>query len=205
MAENEEMTAEERAAIEAEQARLEAEERARLEHEAMLAAFPETTVFYNEIIDRGEVKSLGQWVKDAHSAEAYGWLDNHMDEADLTFKPNASGGGIYYLKDFTPEPDTPEQRREKFIATRKGEIVTAVQEQLDAAAQSKGYDSGEMLATYATDPDPEFGAQGRAYVAWRGKCWRKCYDILDQVLAGELEPEDVTVSFVLGALPPLEW
>lgn len=205
MAENEEMTAEERAAIEAEQARLEAEERARLEHEAMLAAFPETTVFYNEVIDRGEVKSLGQWVKDAHTAEAYGWLDNHMDEADLTFKPNAAGGGIYYLKDFAPEPDTPEQRREKFITTRKSEIVTAVQEQLDAAAQSKGYDSGEMLATYATDPDPEFGAQGRAYVAWRGKCWRKCYDILDQVLAGELEPEDVTVSFVLGALPPLEW
>ena len=42
MAENEEMTAEELAAMEAEQARLEAEERARIEHENMLNSFPET-------------------------------------------------------------------------------------------------------------------------------------------------------------------
>lgn len=46
MTENEEMTAEERAELEAEQARLEAEERARIEHENMLNSFPESTVFF---------------------------------------------------------------------------------------------------------------------------------------------------------------
>lgn len=200
MTENEEMTAEELAAMEAEQEASEAEERARLEHEAMLAAFPDSTVFFDTILGDDSVRWLGACTSDPHTADSMGWLDNHLDADELV-----RIDGRYYLKDFAPEPDTPEQRREKFIATRKSEIVTAVQEQLDATAQSKGYDNGEMLATYATDPDPEFGAQGRAYVAWRGKCWRKCYDILDQVLAGELEPEDVTVSFVLGALPPLEW
>lgn len=199
--ENEEMiNAEELAAMEAEQARLEAEERARLEHEAMLAAFPDSTVFFDKILGDDSVRWLGACTSDPHTADSMGWLDNHLDAAELV-----RIDGRYYLKDFAPEPDTPEQRREKFIATRKSEIVTAVQEQLDATAQAKGYDNGEMLATYATDPDPEFGAQGRAYVAWRGKCWRKCYDILDQVITGELEPEDVTVSYVLGALPPLEW
>lgn len=200
MTENDEMTAEERESLEAEQARLEAEERARPDREAMLAAFPDSTVFFDKILGDDSVRWLGACTSDPHTADSMGWLDNHRDADELV-----RIDGRYYLKDFTPEPDTPEQRREKFIATRKSEIVTAVQEQLDAAAQSKGYDNGEMLATYATDPDPEFGAQGRAYVAWRGKCWRKCYDILDQVIAGELEPEDVTVSFVLGALPPLEW
>lgn len=200
MTENEEMTAEELAAMEAEQARLEAEERARLEHEAMLAAFPDSTVFFDKILGDDSVRWLGACTSDPHTADRMGWLDSHLDADELV-----RIDGRYYLKDFTPETDTPEQRREKFIATRKSEIVTAVQEQLDATAQAKGYDDGKMLATYAADPDPEFGAQGRAYVAWRGKCWRKCYDILDQVLAGELEPEDVTVSFVLGALPPLEW
>jgi hypothetical protein len=200
MTENEEMTAEELAAMEAEQEASEAEERARLEHEAMLAAFPDSTVFFDKILGDDSARWLGARTSDPHTADSMGWLDNHLDADELV-----RIDGRYYLKDFTPEPDTPEQRRAKFIATRKSEIVTAVQEQLDATAHSKGYDNGEMLATYATDPDPEFGAQGRAYVAWRGKCWRKCYAILDQVLAGELEPEDVTVSFVLGALPPLEW
>ena len=54
MSENNEMTAEEIAAIEAEHARLEAEERARIEaeerarieHENMLNSFPDTTVFF---------------------------------------------------------------------------------------------------------------------------------------------------------------
>ena len=200
MTENEEMTAEELAAMEAEQEASEAEERVRLEHEAMLAAFPDSTVFFDRILGDDSVRWLGACTSDPHTADSMGWLDNHLDATELV-----RIDGRYYLKDFAPEPDTPEQRREKFIATRKSEIATAVQEQLDATAQAKGYDDGKMLATYAADPDPEFGAQGRAYVAWRGKCWRKCYDILDQVLAGELEPEDVTVSFVLGALPPLEW
>lgn len=205
MSENNEMTAEERAALkaalEAEQARLEAEERARLEHEAMLAAFPETTVFYNEIIDRGEVKSLGQWVKDAHAADAYGWLDNHMDEADLTFKPNATAGGIYYLKGYEPAAETPAE----YIARRQTEIVNMVQNLIDETAHQKGYDNGVYCASYVGDPDPEFDAQARAFLAWRGRCWRTCYNLLNSVTAGTVAPEDVTDEYVLERLPIMEW
>lgn len=208
MSENEEMTAEELAALEAEQARLEAEqarleaeERARLEHEAMLAAFPETTVFYNEVIDRGEVKSLGQWVKDAHIADAYGWLDNHMDEADLTFKPNASGGGIYYLKGYEPAEET----REQMIARRQTEIVNMVQNIIDETAHQKRYDDGLSCVSYVGDPDEEFNADAVAFVAWRGRCWRTCYNILNSVKAGTVAPEDVTDEYVLERLPTMEW
>lgn len=202
MTENNEMTAEELAAMEAEeQARLEAEERARLEHEAMLAAFPETTVFYNEIIDRGEVKSLGQWVKDAHAADAYGWLDNHLDETDLTFKPNATAGGIYYLKGYEPAAET----REEMIARRQTEIVNMVQNIIDETAHQKRYDDGLSCVSYVGDPDEEFNADAVAFVAWRGRCWRTCYNILNSVKAGTVAPEDVTDAYVIERLPVMEW
>ena len=202
MTENNEMTAEELAAMEAEeQARLEAEERARLEHDAMLAAFPETTVFYNEIIDHGEVKSLGQWVKDAHSADAYGWLDNHMDETDLTFKPNATAGGIYYLKGYEPAAET----REEMIARRQTEIVNMVQNIIDETAHQKRYDDGLSCVSYEGDPDEEFNADAVAFKAWRGCCWRTCYNILNSVTAGTVAPEDVTDQYVIDRLPVMEW
>ena len=202
MTENNEMTAKEIAAMEAEeQARLEAEERARPEHDAMLAAFPETTVFYNEIIDHGEVKSLGQWVKDAHSADAYGWLDNHMDETDLTFKPNATAGGIYYLKGYEPAAET----REEMIARRQTEIVNMVQNIIDETAHQKRYDDGLSCVSYEGDPDEEFNADAVAFKAWRGCCWRTCYNILNSVTAGTVAPEDVTDQYVIDRLPVMEW
>lgn len=202
MTENEEMTTEELAAMEAEeQARLEAEERARIEHENYLNSFPDTTVFFNEIIDRGEVKSLGQWVKDAHSADAYGWIENHLDETDLTFKPNATAGGIYYLKGYEPAAETPAE----YIARRKEEIKALVQTLIDQTAHQKEYDDGVYCASYVGDPDPEFDAQARAFLAWRGRCWRTCYNILNSVTAGTVAPEDVTDEYVLERLPTMEW
>lgn len=202
MAENEEMTAEELAAMEAEeQARLEAEERARIEHENYLKSFPDTTVFYSEIINRGDVKSLGQWVKDAHEADAFGWIENHLDETDLTFKPNATAGGIYYLKGYEPAAET----REEMIARRQTEIVNMVQNLIDETAQQKRYDDGISCATYYGDPDEEFNADAVAFVAWRGHCWRTCYNILNSVTAGTVAPEDVTDQYVIDRLPVMEW
>lgn len=202
MAENNKMTAEELAAMEAEeQARLEAEERSRIEHENYLNSFPDTTVFYNEVIDRGDVKSLGQWVKDAHSADAYGWLDNHLDETDLTFKPNATAGGIYYLKGYEPAAETPAE----YIARRQTEIVNMVQNLIDETAHQKRYDDGLSCASYVGDPDEEFNADAVAFVAWRGRCWRTCYNILNSVVAGTVAPEDVTDEYVLERLPIMEW
>lgn len=201
MTENEEMTAEELAAMEAEQEAIEAEERARIEHEAMLAAFPETTVFYNEIIDRGEVKSLGTWTKDAHAADAYGWINNHMDETDLTFKPNATAGGIYYIKGYEPAEET----RDEMIARRQTEIVNMVQNIIDETAQQKRYDDGLSCVSYVGDPDEEFNADAVAFVAWRGRCWRTCYNILNSVKAGTVAPEDVTDQYVIDRLPVMEW
>ena len=203
MTENNEMTAEELAAMEAEQEAREAEERARIEHENYLNSFPDGTVFYSEIIslDGGSVRKLGAWVEDAHTAEAMKWdLNNNMLKTDLTFIPQGAGG-IYYLKGYEPAAETPAE----YIARREEEIKTVVQTVIDETAHQKGYDNGVYCASYVGDPDPEFDAQARAFLAWRGRCWRTFYNILNSVIAGTVAPEDVTDEYVLERLPTMEW
>ena len=204
MAENEEMTAEELAAMEAEQEAIEAEERAWIEHENYLNSFPDDTVFYSEIIslNGGSVRKLGAWVEDAHTAEIMKWpLDNNISKNDLTFKPNATGGGIFYLKGYEPAEET----REEMIARRETEIVNMVQNIIDETAQQKRYDDGLSCVSYVGDPDEEFNADAVAFVAWRGRCWRTCYNTLNSVKAGTVAPEDVTDAYVIERLPVMEW
>ena len=182
------------AEIEAEQERL------KREHEEFLNSFPDTTVFYRDLLVDGNVKKLGMATKDPHVADYYKILDNHFDESELTYIGSPECG-TYYLKGH----ERPQPTRQEMIDRKKAEMDVVVQELLDRTAKTKGFTNGAYCAGYAGDPDPEFNAHGTAFKIWRSKVWRKCYQILDQVLAGELEPEDVTVSFVLGALPPLEW
>ena len=65
--------------IEAEQERL------RQEHEEYLNSFPDTTVFYRDLLVNGNVKSLGMATKDPRVAESYGYLEQHFDESELTY------------------------------------------------------------------------------------------------------------------------
>lgn len=198
MTENEEMTAEELAAMEA-------EERARIEHENYLNSFPGDTVFYDQIVnlDGGSVRKLGSWVEDAHIAEKMGWpLDNNISKNDLTFRGHGRGiGGVYYIKGHEPAEET----RDEMIARRQTEIVNMVQNIIDETAHQKNYDDGVSCASYVGDPDEEFNADAVAFVAWRGRCWRTCYNILNSVKAGTVAPEDVTDAYVIERLPVMEW
>ena len=93
--------------IEAEQERL------RREHEEYLNSFPETTVFYRDLLVNGNVKSLGMPTKDPRVAESYGYLEQHFDESELTYvgKPEC---GIWYLKGYEkPEPTLEELKAKK--------------------------------------------------------------------------------------------
>ena len=102
--------------------REEAEEQARLqaiqEHEDFLNSFPETTVFYQELREVDNVKWLCGTVKDAHTAESFGWLDNHYDESELTFVPSNKEltSGVYYLKGHEKPDDTIEALKAKKLA-----------------------------------------------------------------------------------------
>ena len=100
------------AEIEAEQERL------RREHEALLNSFPETTVFYDRIIETDTYKCLGSWTKSAHTADSLGFIDNNMDESELTFVPNNKEltSGIYYIKGHEKPESTIEELKVKKLA-----------------------------------------------------------------------------------------
>ena len=100
------------AEIEAEQERL------RREHEALLNSFPETTVFYDRIIETDTYKCLGSWTKSAYTADSMGFLDNHMDESELTFVPSNKEltSGVYYIKGHEKPESTIEELKAKKLA-----------------------------------------------------------------------------------------
>ena len=95
------------AEIEAEQERL------RREHEEYLNSFPDTTVFYRDLLVDGNIKKLGMATKDPHVADYYKILDNHFDESELTYI-GTKECGTWYLKGYEkPEPTLAELKARK--------------------------------------------------------------------------------------------
>ena len=80
--------------------------------------FPEGTVFYDRIIETDTYKCLGSWTKSASTADAVGFLDNHMDESELTFVPSNKEltSGVYYLKGHEKPESTIEELKAKKLA-----------------------------------------------------------------------------------------
>ena len=83
------------------------------------------------------------------------------------------------------------------------EIKVAVQNVLDAKAHEQEYDDGFTLATYATSTNERYRNQANQFIAWRDNVWDKCYEILNEFKAGEIEMP--TIEYVLERLPNLEW
>lgn len=130
------------AEIEAEQERL------RREHEEYLNSFPESTVFYRDLLVKGNVKSLGTVVRDPHIAEQWGFLDNHFDESELTYVGTPECG-TYYLKGYEKPESTIEELKAKKLAEISAE-----------AHKYSQYECGEMYLT--SSKGFRINADGRA-------------------------------------------
>lgn len=136
------------AEIEAEQERL------RREHEEYLNSFPNTTVFYRDLLVNGNVKSLGMATKDPHVADYYGLLDNHFDESELTYIGTPECG-TYYLKGYEkPEPTLAELKAQKLA---------------EISAEAHKYSQYECAEMYLTSSKGfRINADGRAQDNIRG-------------------------------------
>lgn len=82
-------------------------------------------------------------------------------------------------------------------------LTNAIQERLDAFAQTRGYDNIMSACTYATSAMPQFRAEGERAVALRDNTWAVCYAILEAVLAGKRAVP--TLEELFAELPALEW
>lgn len=209
-----EVTENEQAQIQAEQERLEQErleqerlelerqeteerarEQARIEHENFLKSFPDTTVFYDVILTSGDVKWLGQYVKDPYIAERFGWLENHLDESELTLIESK-----YYLKGYEPEETIHEK-----ILNKIHMIDKQLEQYMDDVVHQKDYMNVVSCISYFNSTDEEFRKQARAVLRWRDEIYQVGRDVRDKVLAGELDWTIIDMDYILDRVEPLDW
>lgn len=135
-----------------------------------------------------------------------------FDDEDYSNKAEWCNENGYYIEEIEkdeegnrqfqikkPKEPTEEERLEEL----KASIISSVQQVLDSTAQSRGYDNGFALASYSNSTDDIFRHEAEAFVVWRDKAWRYCYNLLDRFLAGEIEQP--TVEYVLENMPKVEW
>ena len=182
------------AEIEAEQERL------RREHEEYLNSFPDTTVFYRDLIVNGNVKSLGNPTKNPRVAEQWGYLDKHFDESELT-SIGTPECGIWYLKGYEkPEPT----EEEKMLAYEK-KIEADIDNYLQELVASKGYDDVKSCVGYYNSSDETFQREARAISKHRDQLYRKGYDLIAQCKKGEIDYRIVDLQYILNLIDPLDW
>ena len=182
------------AEIEAEQERL------RREHEEYLNSFPDTTVFYRDLLDEGNIKKLGMATKDPHVADYYKILDNHFDESELTYV-GTKECGTYYLKGYEkPEPT----EEEKMLAYEK-KIEADIDNYLQELVSSKGYDDVKSCVGYYNSTDETFQREARAISKHRDQLYRKGYDLIAQCKRGEIDYRIIDLQYILNLIDPLDW
>ena len=182
------------AEIEAEQERL------KREHEEYLNSFPDTTVFYRDLLVNGNVKSLGTVVRDPHIAEQWGFLDNHFDESELTYIGSPECG-TWYLKGYEkPEPT----EEEKMLAYEK-KIEADIDNYLQELVSSKGYDDVKSCVGYYNSTDETFQREARAISKHRDQLYRKGYDLIAQCKKGEIDYRIIDLQYILNLIDPLYW
>jgi hypothetical protein len=74
----------------------------------------------------------------------------------------------------------------------------AIQAELDADAQAKGYDNILSACAYAGAPNP-FQTEAKAFITRRGNVWAYCYGELAKVQAGTREMP--TIAQIVSELP----
>lgn len=85
-------------------------------------------------------------------------------------------------------------------------LTDAVQNWMDRRAQERGYDNIASACSYIQSTDAVFQAEAEVCVAWRDRVWRYCYNVLDQVMAGQRTiPTAEDLLAELDAELPLVW
>ena len=187
--------------VEDNSAEIEAEqERLRREHEEYLNSFPDTTVFYRDLLVNGNVKSLGNPTKNPRVAEQWGYLDKHYDESELTYI-GTKECGTWYLKGYEkPEPT----EEEKMLAYEK-KIEADIDNYLQELVASKGYDDVKSCVGYYNSTDETFQREARAISKHRDQLYRKGYDLIAQCKKGEIDYRIIDLQYILNLIDPLDW
>lgn len=142
---------------------------------------PEEILYVERDPDTGETKNVK--VKDFY-------ISLGMTEIEV----EKAWNGSWYLPGMAPVP--PEK-----------EVINvyenAVQAHLDATAQSRDYDNTYTCLSYLSSTDETWNREANIFNAWRDAVWRKCHEVLNAVMAGEIAPP--TVDELIAQLPTINW
>lgn len=105
--------------------------------------------------------------------------------------------GSWYLAGYSPAPPAPTQ--EEVLR----EYEDAVQAHLDATAQSRDYDNTYTCLSYLSSTDDIWRRESHAFNTWRDQVWRKCHEILNAFMAGEIVQP--TIDELIAQLPVIDW
>jgi len=129
--------------------------------------------------------------RDLDPGGAFDW-----DEVDAFWQGMADDDPRKLVFETPPPPEpTMEELQNMFTG--------AIQEHLDAFAQTRNYDGILSVTTYATSSVPKFRAEGQYAVEARDATWAKGYEILAEVMSGQRPMP--SLEEVLDELPPLAW
>jgi len=90
------------------------------------------------------------------------------------------------------------------VAKVKAEITQAVQQRLDAFAQTRNYDNILSACTYASSTVPQFAYEGQQCIDLRDATWGKLYQIMQEVEAGQ-RPMPAGYADIEAELPACVW
>lgn len=105
--------------------------------------------------------------------------------------------GQWYLSGYAPEKPAP--TTEEILK----DYEDAVQAHLDKTAQSRDYDNTYTCLSYLSSTDETWYRESHAFNAWRDQVWRKCHEIMNAAVAGEIAPP--TVEELIAMLPEINW
>lgn len=113
-----------------------------------------------------------------------------------------------HIVDITPEGERKsiyriDANKPPSIEAVKKRYEIAVQNHLDATAQSRGYDNIYTCLSYLNSTDEVWRTEANIFNAWRDAVWRRCHQILNAFMAGEIEQP--TVEEVIALLPEIDW
>ena len=182
------------AEIEAEQERL------RKEHEEYLNSFPDTTVFYRDLLVNGNVKSLGMATKNPRVAESYGYLEQHFDESELTYIGTPECG-TWYLKGY----EKPEKSLEELQLDRYHLIDSQIVAYLNAKVKEHNYEDIVSCVSYYNSTDDKYRAEARAVLAWRDRIYRTGEQVWQSVLNGSVDYKDVDLAYIINIAGDFSW
>lgn len=132
---------------------------------------------------------IGQTFTGKYPPEAAAWCNSN----DAHIEKN---GGVYTIME-NPAPPAPTP--EEIV---KG-YEDAVQAYLDQTAQSRDYDNTYTCLSYLSSTDEVWYRESHAFNAWRDQVWRKCHEILNSAMTGEIPIP--TVEALIAMLPEIDW